>query len=157
MQPKVYVETTVISYLAARPSRDVIVYAHQRLSKEWWESHRARFQLFVSELVLREAQAGDPEAAQERLGLLPGIPLLAVTPSSLTLSKSLIQAGALPVKATADALHISIAAVNGMEYLLTWNCRHIANAELRPVIEGVIRSQGFEPPILCTPEELMGE
>lgn len=157
MRPSVYVETTVISYLTARPSRDVVLHAHQQLTQEWWELRRSDFELFVSPLVLDEAGAGDPDMVRRRMEALEGVPPLAPTPEAVALAKALIERGPLPAKAEVDALHIAIAAVHGVQYLLTWNCKHIANARMRPQIEALCRDAGYEPPILCTPEELSEE
>ncbi|HEX8276921.1 MAG TPA: type II toxin-antitoxin system VapC family toxin [Longimicrobiaceae bacterium] len=156
MPARVYVETSIVSYLTARPSRDLIVAGHQQVTHEWWRSQRSRFHLFASQLVIREASGGDPEAARARLRALDDLPLLEILPAAVTLSQALLTQGALPRKATADALHIAVAAAHGIEYLLTWNCKHIANAEMRPLIERTCRVHGVEPPVLCTPEELMG-
>jgi|SRR3989304_5000873 len=155
MKPKVYLETTIISYLAARPSRDIIIAAHQELTNEWWENRRKRFDLFVSQLVIQEAKSGDKEAARKRLGLLEPIPLLELNDKAISLARILMN-DAIPPKAVEDALHIAVAAIHGMDYLLTWNCKHIANAEKEHAIATVCRSNNFEPPIICTPEELMG-
>ncbi len=157
MKPKVYVETTIVSYLAARLSRDLIVAAHQELTQEWWDNRRLDFDLFVSQLVVREASAGDPEVAQKRLALLSDISLLELNESAVNLAVKLITEGPLPKKATEDALHISVATIHGMDYLLTWNCKHIANAETRNAILAICRGNGYEPPVMCTPEELMGD
>jgi len=155
MKPKVYLETTIISYLAARPSRDIIIAAHQELTNEWWENRRKRFNLFVSQLVIQEAKSGDKEAARKRLGLLEPIPLLELNDKVISLARILMNAAIHP-KAVEDAVHIAIAAIHGMDYLLTWNCKHIANAEKEHAIATACRSNNFEPPIICTPEELMG-
>ena len=155
MKPKVYLETTIISYLAARPSRDIIIAAHQELTNEWWENRRKRFDLFVSQLVIQEAKSGDKEAARKRLGLLEPIPSLELNDKAISLARILMN-DAIPPKAVEDALHIAVAAIHGMDYLLTWNCKHIANAEKEHAIATVCRSNNFEPPIICTPEELMG-
>lgn len=155
MQPKVYVETTVVSYLTARLSRDIVVAAHQQITQEWWDTRREQFELVASQLVVREASAGDAEAARERLELLSSMTLLEVTPEALTLAQELVGVGAVPTQAAEDALHIAIAVTNGVEYLLTWNHRHLANAALRTKIEQVCRSAGYEPAIICTPEELL--
>jgi len=120
----------VISYLAARPSRDVVVLGHQQLTREWWGSAQAEFQIFASRLVVAEAQLGDPEAAAARIALLEPITLLAETADSRALARKLLAAGGLPAKASSDALHIAIAAVHGMDYLVSWNCKHIANARM---------------------------
>ena len=152
----VYIETSIISYLTARVSRDLIVAGHQQMTEEWWSVQRNRFELWASELVVEEASAGDASAAAERLKVLNTIEMLDITEEAGFLATALIERGSLPAKASADALHIAIAAVHNVDYLLTWNCKHIANAEIRPVIESVCRNMGFIPPILCTPEELMG-
>ena len=157
MKQKVYIETSVISYLTARPSRDLITAAHQQLTLDWWEGRRTDFDLYVSQLVVREASAGDEEAAKRRLTVIEEIPLLELNEEALTLARSLIEEGPLPERASEDALHIAVATVHGMDFLLTWNCKHIANAQMRNLITEVCRSQGYEPPITCTPEELLGE
>lgn len=156
MKPTVYIETTIPSYLTAWPSRDLVRAAHQQITREWW-THRADFDLYSSRLVVQECQAGDSQAAADRLAALAGIPLLAEGPDVTELAEALIRFVPLPEKAVADSLHIAIAAVHGMKYLLTWNCTHIANVVLRPQIEAVCRAAGFEPPLICTPEELSWE
>jgi predicted nucleic acid-binding protein len=156
MRPRVYLETSVISYLTAWPSRDLVKAAHQEITREWW-SARARFELYVSQLLLDEASGGDREAARLRLESISGIPVLAASPEASVLAQQLVAQGSLPPKAAADALHIAIAAVNSVDYLLTWNCTHIANAAMRHKIEAICRRSGYEPVVLCTPEELMEE
>ena len=155
MKPKVYLETTIISYLTARPSRDIIIAAHQELTNEWWENRKRRFDLYVSQLVIQEVKSGDKEAARKRLGFLEPIPLLELNDKVISLARILMNE-AIPPKAVEDALHIAVAAIHGMDYLLTWNCKHIANAEKEHAIAEVCRSNNYEPPIICTPEELMG-
>jgi hypothetical protein len=157
MKPKVYLETTIPSYLTARPSRDLVTAAHQQITREWWDTRRHDFDLFVSQMVIDEASAGDPEAAIRRLDVLASQPLLDPQAEGTALAQMLIDHIPLPARAAADALHIAIAVVNGMDYLLTWNYTHIANAALRSRIEAVCRSKGFEVPIICTPEELLEE
>jgi len=153
----VYIETTIVSYLAARPSRDIVIRAHQRLTREWWRNHRGEFDLHISPLVLEEARMGNRALAMRRMRALRGIPLLAVTAEAVGLAGLLVRPGPIPERAEVDALHIATAAVHGIDYLLTWNCRHIANALMRSRIEALCRSAGFEPPIMCTPEELAEE
>jgi predicted nucleic acid-binding protein len=155
MKPKVYIETTVISYLTARPSRDVVVAGHQQTTREWWRTCRDRFDLVASQLVLGEAAAGDPEAARERLEVLGELNLLEVTLEASALARHLIESAAIPAKAAQDALHLGLAVTNGVGFLVTWNCRHLANAVLRTKIEETCRAAGYEPVVLCTPEELM--
>jgi predicted nucleic acid-binding protein len=142
--------------LPDRNSRDLIVAGHQQLTHEWWQAGRPVFETFVSELVLQEAGRGDPEIAAKRLAVLDRVPQLEIRSDAVELSRVLLQKGPLPQKAAADALHIAVAAVHGLEFLLTWNCKHIANAEMRPMIEQICRARGVEPPVLCTPNELMG-
>ena len=156
-KPKVYVETSFVSVLTARPSRDVLAAANQTLSFEWWEIRRAYFDLLISPAVRAEAQRGNPEAARRRLELIADLPMLEVDENALDLQKALIARGALPTNPEIDAFHVAIAAVNGIDYLLTWNCAHIANAAMRPLIEAVCRENGYQPPIICTPSELMGD
>jgi hypothetical protein len=157
MKPTVYLETSVVGYLTARPSRDLIVAAHQQITQEWWEFHRSKFDLYVSQIVQREIGTGNPQFAQERLEAVRGLLPLTATPQAVALARTLTELGALPLKAEVDALHMAIAAVNGLDYLLTWNSRHIANARTRPKIEALCRAAGYEPPTICTPEELMEE
>ena len=157
VRSKVYVETSIISYLAARLSRDLITAAHQQITQEWWDNHRADFDLFISQLVVREASAGDELVAKKRLELIEQIPLLELNPQALDLAYALVQLGPLPEKASEDALHIAVATVHGIDHLLTWNCKHIANAQIRNAVVKVCRGRGYEPPIFCTPEELLGE
>ncbi|HAI67837.1 MAG TPA: DNA-binding protein [Gammaproteobacteria bacterium] len=157
MKPKVYIETSIPSYLTARPSNDIRAMANQNATLEWWENYRFDFDLFISEFVIAEVGLGHPEAAQRRLSVIADLPELSVTEDVKVLANALITEGPIPKKSEVDAYHISVATINGMEYLLTWNCTHIANAVLRPKIEAICRKYGFEPPILCTPQELIGE
>jgi len=155
MLPRVYVETTVVSYLKARPSRDLIVAGHQQITRDWWDTRRTAYELCVSQLVFQEAGDGDPQAAQERLEVLATMTMLEIKEEAISLAEELVQAGALPTKAGNDALHIAVAAIHRVPYLLTWNCRHMANATMRAQIETVCESSGFKAPIICTPEEMM--
>jgi hypothetical protein len=157
MRPTVYVETSIISYLAAHPSRDLVTAARQQITHTWWRERRPDFMVFASQVVLDEAAAGDPHAAGRRMQLLEGMPLLDLTPEVADLAAALIMRLPLPQRAGADAAHIAVAARHGVNFLLTWNCAHIANAELRPRIERICREQGYSVPVLCTPDELMGE
>jgi hypothetical protein len=157
MPSTVYLETSIISYLTGRATRNVVISAHQQLTRRWWDAQRQQFELFVSPLVLQEAAAGNPTMSQRRLAMVHGLPVLAVTPEATALAEQLVQSGPLPTRAEVDALHTGIAAVHGMEYVLTWNCKHIASARMRTQIEAICRDSGYEPPIMCTPEELMEE
>ena len=135
MKKRVYTETTIISYLTARPSRDLVIAAHQELTRQWWEMRSSDFDLFISELVREEVVKGDAEASDKRMGTIADMPILRTTEKAVSLAENLISTGPIPREAAADALHIAIAAVNGVDYLLTWNCKHLANASLRGRIE----------------------
>jgi hypothetical protein len=156
MKRKIYVETSVISYLSARPSKTILGAAHQQLTLAWWES-RNQYELFVSESVLRECGAGDPEAAEKRLAMVNNVPLLMITEQALDIAESLVRQGIIPLKSAEDALHIAVATVNSVDYLLTWNCRHIANPEIQRNIAAYLEQIGLFLPFICTPEELLGE
>jgi len=150
-----YLDSNVISYLTARPSRDVVTLAHQQLTHEWWERQRHGFELHVSELVVFEISRGDPTSAQTRLEFVRNLPVLRITVEARALADQIFRATSLPDKAASDALHIALAAVNGMDFLLTWNCTHIANGVILKVVNAICRGHGYEPPIVCTPEELL--
>jgi len=153
----VYIETSIIGYLTARSSDAVIFLARQELTRQWWNEQRAKYELVSSQLVLDEAGAGDPTAAQERLAYLDGLPLLDIRhPGVAALADRLIAEHLLPEQAAADARHVAVAAVFGVEYLLTWNCKHIAKAETLPRIYRLLRDSGYEPPLVVTPEEFSG-
>ena len=156
-KPAVYLETSVVGYATSRPSRDLVVAGHQQITREWFALRAQRYELFVSQLVASEASGGDEEAARRRSAFLQGIQRLGITDAAGKLAARLVESGAVPRKAAEDALHIAIAAVQGVDYLLTWNCKHIANASMRQAIEGVCRAAGYEPPVICTPEELMND
>jgi hypothetical protein len=156
MKPRLYLETTIPSYLTAWPSRDLIVAAHQQITKEWWRTRRDVFEMCVSQFVLDEAGAGDTDAARERLEVLKPLALLDITESVLQLASALLASGIIPDKAARDAAHIAISAVHGIDYLMTWNCAHIANATIIRTVQTVCVQNGFSCPVICTPEELMG-
>lgn len=153
--PSVYLETTIPSYLAARDRGEVRILAKQQITREWWDLRRNDFDLFISEFVVVECQAGDVEAAARRLELLAEISLLEVSVAADQIARILVNELSLPEKAAADAAHIAVCVVNGIDFLLTWNFTHIANAAFRPKIEQVCNSFGYDCPIICSPEELM--
>jgi hypothetical protein len=156
MKRKVYIETSIVSYLAARPSSDPVVRMRQLLTQEWWANRGdGRFDLFVSALVLEEARKGDPDAAARRLKELANIPGVEATVDALELAALLVSQRIVPANAGDDALHIAIAAYQGMDFLLTWNCRQIANAEVTWKLRKVCSERGLLLPVLCTPEQLM--
>ena len=152
----VYLETSFISYLTSRPSRDLIAAGHQAITRRWWEKRREQFELFISELVVLEAQRGHPEAAQRRLEVLSDIDALDISMEAEEFTLSLLKEHAVPEKAGEDAAHIAVACVSGIDYLLTWNCKHIANAESFKLIDRLCTDRGYRSPIICTPEELLG-
>ena len=156
MRNKIYLETTVISYLTSRPSRDLIVAAHQQITRDWWEDLSGEFALFASQAVLREAASGDPQAADRRLAALDALVILDITKNAEALAGKLLNTGLIPQRATEDALHIALATVHGMDYLLIWNCKHIANARIRDELESLVLAEGYRASVICTPEELMG-
>jgi predicted nucleic acid-binding protein len=156
MKPRVYLETTVPSYLTSRPSRDLIIAGHQQITREWWEK-RGDFRLYISQLVIDEVSAGDAAAARERMKVLRDVPLLDIVPEVAELASGILASSVIPRKAATDAAHIAIAAVHGMDFLVTWNCVHIANAVIARALESICRKHGRECPVICTPEELLGE
>lgn len=155
MKPRLYLETTIPSYLTSRPSKDLIVSAHQQITRERWRIRRDAFEIYTSQFVTDEAGEGDKKAAQKRLELLLPFSLLNVTESVLQLASAFLDKGIIPEKAARDAAHIAIAAVHGIEYLLTWNCTHIANAMISKRVQKTCEQNGFLCPVICTPEELM--
>ncbi len=155
MKPTVYIETSIISYLTARTSNDIRAAAWQYITADWWDNRRAAFELYISEFVVAEASRGNVEAAARRMSAVSDIPELEATKEVKLLAEALLDHESLPRKAELDAYHVAVSAVNGINYLLTWNCTHIANAVIRPKIEAVCRLQGYEPPIICTPSELL--
>ncbi|MEN6505292.1 MAG: type II toxin-antitoxin system VapC family toxin [Planctomycetaceae bacterium] len=146
-----------MSYLAARPSRDLVRAARQEITREWWDNRRGQFDLYISQFVLDEAGDGDETAAARRLTLLDGISLLPLSDEVLDTARSLISGGVLPDNAQGDAVHIAAATVHEMDVLLTWNCRHLANAVILGNVGRHLRNLGYEAPIICTPDELLGE
>jgi hypothetical protein len=153
---KVYIETSIVSYLTARPSSELVAAAWQKVTIDWWNERKGYFDLFTSEVVIEEAGRGDEDAAAHGLEAFVGILLLAITDEVVALSESFIQRGILVRQAIGDSLHIALAAVHGLDYLLTWNYRHIANAENKPLIRKICLENGFLYPEICTPQELMG-
>ncbi len=153
----VYIETSILSYLTALPSRDVRTAAWQQITSQWWDEERHKYELYISELVLVEASAGDQYAAQRRLAVLQDIPELGLTDAAKKLSLLLLDKGGIPRKAEADAIHVSIACVYSVDYLLTWNFRHIDNATTKPLIRSICSDAGYRCPEICTPIELFAE
>jgi hypothetical protein len=154
-RPAVYIETSVVSYCVARTSRDVIVLAHQQVTHEWWNTCLPRCRPFVSQLVVEEASAGDPEAAQRRQEAMKGFAILDITPDAERLAAAYLRAIPVLAGSARDALHVAIASSSGMDYLLTWNCAHIASAPVRRAVAEVNDFESTPTPTICTPEELM--
>lgn len=153
----IYIETSIPSYLTARPSRDVRTAAWQQITVQWWEQARKNYELYSSELVVSEASEGDQEAAQRRLDSLKSITELVVDAEMKSLAEKLIADGGFPPTAEVDALHVAIAAVQGIDLFLTWNCRHINNAETKPLVRSICAVAGYTCPEICTPQELLPE
>jgi len=152
----VYIETSIVSYLRQRPSSQVVMAARQLLTNKWWDTKRTSYELVVSQYVLDEASAGDPTLAAERIRALAGIPLLPNAPEIIQIANEIMTRAILPPKAQVDALHIATVAHHRIQYLLTWNCKHIANAQILPRIHQVLTDSGVPIPVICTPEELLG-
>jgi len=157
MKQKVYIETSVVSYLSGRLSRDVVIVGRQEITREIWPLLIERFDCYVSALVREEVERGDPEAADSRLAVLAGMTALTTSDEARDLAKAMIQNGLMPSRFAEDALHIAIAATNGMDYVLTWNFRHINNVQTKVRIQSFLEGHGYEPPLVCSPEELFGE
>jgi predicted nucleic acid-binding protein len=157
MKKSVYIETSIPSYLTARPSRDVRAAAWQQITTQWWDEVRNQYELFTSALVIAEASEGHTEAAARRLQALEGIAELLIDEEITSFAEKLIAEGGIPEVAKADALHVAIAAVHSVDYLLTWNCRHIDNATRKPIIRTICISAGYSYPEICTPMELLTE
>lgn len=157
LKKKVYVETTVISDATALPTNDLALVGRQVATREWWESAAKRFKLFVSPTVRREAGEGDPTAAKRRLEALEGVPELPLVPEVLALAQKLIDAKAVPLNFREDAMHIAFAAVAKMDYLVSWNFKHITNAQMIPKIKRVCADNGYVCAEICTPQMLQEE
>ena len=151
----VYLETTFISYLVTLPSRDLIVAAHQQVTNDWWENQRRKYECYISEIVIDESSSGDENEIQKRLKIIDELKLLELTKEVNELAKAILKSGVIPPKAVRDAAHIAVATVHEVDYLLTWNCTHIANAHILRRIEKVCILSGFQMPTICTPENLL--
>jgi len=156
MKLSVYLETTVVSYLAADGSANPATAMRQAVTRRWWEQERHKYDLFVSEAVENECRRGDPVQARKRLSLIEAATMLILNRSIMELAQKLVIPGGLPESAAADAVHIAVATVYQIDYLATWNIRHIANAQIRRITEGILEDNGYRRPIICTPGELFG-
>lgn len=154
MKAKVYIETTVVGHLTGRLPSDIVVAGQMLVTRNWWTESQSNFELFISELVLREVSQGDSTAAAERMEMIALIPSAPILETAQQLADVLIARHGLPEKARIDALHLAICATNNIDYLLTWNCRHLANATRQKVIGEICKSSGYNVPIICTPQQL---
>ncbi|MBZ8182102.1 type II toxin-antitoxin system VapC family toxin [Oscillatoria salina] len=157
MSETVYIETSILGYLTARSTRNLIVAAHIELTRDWWEFHRHDFTLYISQVVLDEVARGDAEIAAKRLEMLDGIELIELNQVVKELTREFLQRSNLPAKAANDAIQIAAATVHELNYLLTWNCKHIANAQIQKKLAEICGDFGYTLPIICTPLELLGE
>jgi predicted nucleic acid-binding protein len=154
-QLSLYLETSVISYLTARPSRDLVIAAHQQITREWWDNVLCQYQVFISAAVVEEISQGDRQAAQLRLAQVTNFPLVEIVPEVVELADVYFSRLQIPKKARLDAYHLALATWHGLDFLVSWNCTHIVSARVRRTLEEINARQGFRTPIICTPEELM--
>lgn len=152
---RIYIESTIPSYVVARPARDLLQAARQQLTHDWWDLKREQHELFTSQVVLDEIAFGEKAMAQLRLELLQSVPLLPVTEEVKEFAGKVLASGLLPATADRDAAHIALASAYEMDILLSWNCRHIANAAIQARLRKLADASGFTLPVICTPEELL--
>ncbi|MFM7365883.1 MAG: type II toxin-antitoxin system VapC family toxin [Cuspidothrix sp.] len=156
MNGSVYIETSILGHLTARPTDNLIVAANVKITQDWWNEYRRSFMLYASEIVEDEAGKGDPEMASQRLNLLQSLMLLELTEEAFELSQAFLSQSNLPQKAFNDALHMALATVYNLDYLLTWNCKHMANAQIQRKLARISSDLGYVLPVICTPYELTG-
>ncbi len=157
MTESVYIETSIIGYLTARSTKNLILAANIEVTRDWWESRRSAFTLYISQVVLDEIARGDTEIAAQRLDILSRLPLVELNKAVRDLSAQFLTRSNLPPKASDDAVHIAAATVHSLDYLLTWNCKHIANAQIQRKLAQISLDFGYQLPIICTPYELLGD
>ncbi|MEC4986632.1 MAG: type II toxin-antitoxin system VapC family toxin [Oscillatoria sp. PMC 1068.18] len=157
MSETVYIETSILGYLTARSTRNLVVAANIEVTRDWWESHRNDFTLYISQVVLDEVARGDAEIAAKRLKMLDEVELVELNQEVKDLAREFLQRSNLPAKAADDAIHIAAATFHKLNYLLTWNCKHIANAQIQKKLAEICGDVGYTLPIICTPLELLGE
>jgi hypothetical protein len=157
VKPKLYLESTIPSYLVARPSRDTILTGQQKCTRDWWNKRAAHFEIFVSEVVIGEISCGETAMAARRMELIKPFARLESNDAVKALTHALVHGGPLPEKAVRDAAHIAFSAVHGMHFLLTWNCTHIANAMMYAKMREICGAHGRACPVICTPDELLAE
>lgn len=157
MKERVYIETSVISYLSGRLSRDVIIVGRQEMTREIWPLLIKQYDCYISALVHEEIEGGDPQAASSRIATIAGVATLTISDEARDLAKAIVENGLMPRQFAEDALHIAIAAMHGLDYLLTWNFRHLNNVQTKMKIANFIEDCGYEPPLVCSPDELFGD
>jgi len=150
-----YIETTIVSYLTSRPSRDLVVAAHQQVTREWWQYGLPRFESYVSSVVLNEIKAGDADAAALRMDKVVAFPVLEATSEVEWLAEHYYGNLSIPEKARADCYHLALASWHGMDYLLSWNMAHIVNGVVIRRLQELNALRGIRTPVICTPEELL--
>ncbi len=155
MKESIYIETSVVSYYVSKPSRDIIVLAHQQITSEWWPKAVKRFDVYISEVVVEEAAAGNKESAEQRLNKLKGFPYLELTERVEKVAQIYMEKLSIPKKALRDAAHLAVASVHNIDYLVTWNCVHLANGEIIKKLLKINEKLSIKTPVICTPEELM--
>lgn len=155
MKATVYIESTIVSYLTAKPSRDLIVAAHQQLTTEWWDLIRPQVDCFVSPFVIQEISAGDEEAANKRIEFVKDIPVLEINKEIQKLAQTYFNSLDIPEKARLDASHLAVAVWHELDYLLSRNCKHIVSGRVKKILEKINSQLNIKTPVLCTPEELM--
>ena len=154
---RIYIESTIPSYVVARPARDLLQAARQQLTRDWWDLRREKHELFTSQVVLDEIASGEAAMAKQRLAVMAGLAVVRATDEVEALTLRVLGSGLLPTDADRDAAHIALATVHEMDILLSWNCRHIANAAIQARLRRLVEQSGFTLPVLCTPDELTGE
>jgi len=155
MRESIYLEKTIVSYYTSKPSRDIIVLAHQEITRQWWLKVIGRYNIFISEVVIEEANSGDPEAIKRRLEELKDFPHLELNDKVEKMAQVYMERLEIPEKSLRDAAHLAVASVHNIDYLVTWNCTHLANGEVIKKLMKINESLGIHTPIICTPEELM--
>lgn len=155
MKEKVYIETSVVSYLCSRPSRDLLVAANQAVTREWWERDRGRYDLYISQFVTAEIGSGDRDAAAKRRDAVQNVPVLVANEAAGRLAREIMRQAKLPRSVADDVAHVAIAAVYGMDYLLTWNCSHIANPHWLRKLTAIVSAHGYAMPVVCGPQALL--
>jgi predicted nucleic acid-binding protein len=150
-----YIETTIPSYYTSRPARDVVQLSRQAHTKQWWDSGCSGFELYTSQETINEASRGDADFAAKRLALLNQVAVLEITPHVEELTRRLLTAGLVPTNVASDAIHIAVASVHGIDFLVTWNFKHIANPYIQAALREEVACFGERLPVMCTPEELL--